>query len=348
MLLAGVATAQELAYQVYGYANVSTDMQNNGDESEIFVSSNSSRVGFKGALDTDNDLFTVIFQYESQADFNRNGNETATWSSRNSYAGLKGNWGKLIWGNYDTPLKSLGRSIEFFPDRIGDARNATSFDGTWDRRENNMILYATPALGDMIVVTGQFVPDQGMEDGSLFSASAVYDRDQFMAGLAYEAHGKALEDAYDPADPDASESSAGIRFVAKYTGAKFGVAGLFQTISNAFGVEENSAQTIGLGANFLVAPTWELKAQYYMMDPNTDADDDGASQLTIGADYILSAQSRLYVAYATTMNEDNQNFFDPFHGGHGQAIPLADTSDPGSPDLGVTPYGVSVGLAVNW
>lgn len=347
-LLAGVATAQELAYQVYGYANVSTDMQNNGDESEIFVSSNSTRVGFKGALDTDNDMFTVIFQYESQADFNNNGNETAAWSSRNSFAGLKGDWGKLIWGRYDTPLKTLGRSVEFFSDRIGDARNATSFGGLWDRRENNMIMYATPALGEMIVVTGQFVPDQGVEDGSLFSASAVYDRDQFMAGVAYEAHGKALEDAYDPTDPDASESSAGIRVAARYQGAKLGVGGLFQTISNAFGVDEMSAQTIGLGANYLVTPAWDLKAQYYMMDPNTDADDDGASQLTVGVDYILSAQARLYLAYATTMNQDNQNAFDPFQGGHGQAIPLADTDEPGSPDLGVTPYGISLGLAVGW
>ncbi len=347
-LLAGVAMAGDITYQVYGVAHVSTDLQNNGDESEIFVSSNTSRVGVKGSLDTDNDLFTVIFQYESQADFNNNGNEAAAWSNRNSFAGLKGNWGKLIWGRYDTPYKSIGRSIEFFPERIGDARNATSFDGNWDRRENNMIMYATPALGEMLVVTGQFVPDQGVEDGSLFSASAVYDKERIMAGVAFENHGKGLEDAYDPTDPDASESSTGIRAVLKYKGDKFGAAGLFQTISNHGGYTDVSAQTIGLGANFLVTPVWDLKAQYYMTDPNTDVDNVGASQLTLGIDYILSAQARLYIAYATMMNEDDSNYFDPFHGGHGQSIALADTDEPGSPDVGTSPYGVSVGLYVGW
>ena len=348
-LMSGVALAGDFAYQVYGVAHVSTDLQNNGDESEIYVSSNASRVGFKGSLDTDNDLFTVIFQYESQADFNNNDNESAAWSSRNSYAGLKGNWGKLIWGRYDTPFKSIGRSVEFFGERIGDARNATSFDGLWDRRENNMIMYATPALGEVIVVTGQYVPDQGVEDGALFSASAVYDKDKIMAGVAFENHGKALEDAYNAAFPDSSESSTGIRVVLKYKGDKFGVAGLYQTISNAFGYEDISAQTIGLGANYLLTPMWDLKAQYYMTDPNTDADDVGASQLTVGIDYILSAQTRLYLAYATMMNEDASNFFDPFtQGPHGQSIPLADTSDPGSPDVGLSPYGVSVGLSVAW
>ncbi len=347
-LVSGVALAGDLTYQVYGVAHVSTDLQNNGDESEIFVSSNTSRVGFKGSLDTDNDLFTVIFQYESQADFNNNGNEAATWSSRNSFAGLKGNWGKLIWGRYDTPYKSIGRSIELFPERIGDARNATSFDGLWDRRENNMLMYATPALGEMIVVTGQFVPDQGVEDGELFSASAVYDKDAFMVGVAFENHGKALEEAYDD-DPELAEASTGIRAVARFNGEKFGVVGLFQTISNAFGYKEISAQTIGLGANFLVSPVWDLKAQYYMTDPATPTGRDvGASQLTVGIDYILSAQARLYLAYATMMNQDNSNFFDPFHGGHGQSMALADTDDPGSPDGGLSPYGVSVGLYIGW
>jgi predicted porin len=346
-LMAGVALAGDMSYQVYGVAHVSTDLQNNGDESEIYVSSNTSRVGIKGSLDTDSDLFTVIFQYENQADFNNNGNEAVAWSNRNSFAGLKGDWGKLMWGRYDTPYKSIGRSVEFFPERIGDARNATTLTG-WDRRENNMIMYATPVLGEIITVTGQYVPDQGVEDGALFSASAVYDKEKIMAGVAFENHGKALEDAYDSEDPDASEASTGIRAVLRYKGDKFGAAGFYQTISNIGGYKDFSAQTIGLGANFLLTPVWDLKGQYYMTDPNTDGDDDGASMLTLGIDYILSAQARLYVAYATMMNEDNSNYFDPFHGGHGQSIALADTDEPGSPDVGTSPYGASIGLVVAW
>jgi len=345
--MAGAALAGDMNYQVYGVAHVSTDLQSNGDKTEVFVSSNTTRVGFKGSLDTDNDLFTVIFQYESQADFNGNGSEAAAWSNRNSFAGLKGTWGKLIWGRYDTPYKSVGRSIEFFPERIGDARNATSFGGLWDRRENNMIMYATPALGEMVVVTGQYVPDQGVEDGALFSASAVYDKDKIMVGVAFENHGKALEEAYGD-DPTTAETSTGIRAALRYKGDKFGVGGMFQTISNAGGYKDSTAQTWGLGADYLLTPMWDLKAQYYMTDPYTDGEKLGASQLTVGIDYVLSAQTRLYLAYATMMNEDNSNFFDPFGGGHGQSYGLADTTDPGSPDVGLSPYGVSLGLYVGW
>ena len=52
VLLAGTAMAGDMHYKVYGKAHVSTEMLNNGDESSIFVSSNSSRVGVKGKCET--------------------------------------------------------------------------------------------------------------------------------------------------------------------------------------------------------------------------------------------------------------------------------------------------------
>jgi predicted porin len=351
-LMAGTALAGDIAYQVYGVAHVSTDLQNNGDKSEIFVSSNTSRVGIKGSLDTNNELFQIIFQYESQVDFNANGAEKAVWANRNSYAGLKGSWGSLIWGRNDTPFKSIGRSIEYFPERIGDARNATSLGG-WDLRNTNMIQYATPVLGEMVKLSAQYVPDQGVEDHSLFSGSAVYDKDGIMLGVALETHGKAYGDAYDIAGPDSSETATGIRAVARYKTDTFSVSGLFQTISKLEGYDTVDAQVIGFGGDYLVTPDWDLKAQYYMVDPYTDGEKVGASQLTIGVDYVLTDKARLYLAYATMMNEDNSNSFDPFAGGHGQSFGLADTPEPEAdpqfdPDLGLSPYGVSLGLSVAW
>lgn len=369
LLISGMAVAQDIHYTVYGVAHVSTDLQNNGDKSEIFVSSNTSRVGIKGTLDTNNDLFQVIFQYESQVDFSGNGAEKAAWANRNSYAGLKGDWGTLIWGRNDTPFKSVGRSIEYFPERIGDARNATTL-GDWDLRNTNMIQYTTPVLSEMVKLSGQYVPDQGVEDKALFSGSAVYDQDGIMVGVSLESHGKAWGDAYsedddngtpdDPSDDPQPKTSTGIRAVAKYTDEQFSVAGLFQTISNYEGYDATDVQVIGLGASFLVAPAWELKGQAYMIDPSVkDAEgheikDNGANQITLGVDYILNKSTRLYVAYAMMMNEDHANSFAPFAGGHGQSYGLAKRAIPDSDppilenDYGLTPYGISVGLHVGW
>jgi hypothetical protein len=57
-----------------------------------------------------------------------------------------------------------------------------------------------------------------------------------------------------------------------------------------------------------------------------------------GVDYILSDAARLYLAYATMMNEDGSARA-PFAGGHGQSAGSL---------VGESPYGASVGLTVSW
>jgi predicted porin len=365
-LMAGVTMAQDIAYQVYGAAHVSTDLQNNGDKSKVFVSSNVSRVGIKGSLDTDSDLFSVIFQYESQVDFNGNNNEKAAWCNRNSFAGLKGSWGKLIWGRHDTPFKILGRQVEFFAERVGDARNATQYYGYgWDNRPQNMIMYTTPVLGEMITIAGQYMAYQGLAQGELFSASATYDKNGLLAGVAVEGHGKGLEPYYtsygrltsvDRETAPTPESSAGLRAAVRYKGEDFTVGGLWQSLINVGGKDGVSGMAYGIGAEYVIASAWNLKGQIYMLDPNTDAEKDGATMMTVGVDYVLSKQVRLYAAYATMANQDNSNSFIPYAAGHGQSFGLANTvhpvpTDPPAadpPDLGLSPSSVSVGLTVAW
>jgi predicted porin len=348
--LPALAETCKLPVEIYGVVHVSTDLQNNGDQSEVYVSSNTTRLGIKGSLPTNNELFTVIWQWESQVDFNNNvvdlggGNEyesreDATWAGRNSFAGVKGEWGKLIWGRYDTPFKTLGRQVEFFPERIGDARNATRL-GSWDERPTNMLMYWTPLLSECVTVAAQYVPDQGLDGGQAFSASALYDKDGIKAGAAMEIHGSALEGG--------AESATGIRAMARYQGEGYAVGGMLQTISNFRGVDGVSAMTYGLGGSYLVKPEWEVKAQYYAVDPNTDVDDNGGTMLTAGVDYILGDNTRLYLNYATMMNQDATASFSPFAGGHGQFIPAADAEAPVGNDPGLTLYGISVGLVTSF
>ena len=68
LLATGVAMAGEIHYKVYGKAHVSTEMLDNGDASDIFMSSNSTLIGIKGKYATDVEWLNVVFQYESQAD----------------------------------------------------------------------------------------------------------------------------------------------------------------------------------------------------------------------------------------------------------------------------------------
>ena len=341
VLLAGVAMAGEMHYKVYGKAHVSTEMLNNGDESSIFVSSNSSRLGIKGAYETDVEALTVIFQIESAADFN--GENANTLASRNSFAGVKGEWGQLIWGRHDTPMKTLGRKVDFFGDRVGDARNATAYFGDgWDQRPTDMIMYTTPLLGECVTVNAQYVPEEGYlgeDSNTFFSANAIYNKDGIMVGAAFESHGEALEGG--------AESSTGIRAAAKYTADMFTVAGLFQSISNVGGIEDVSATTFGIGAEYRLENGFVPKAQYYMFDANTDIDDDAASMLTLGVDYKLNKMATLYVAYAMMMNEDNASYA-PWGGGHKESFnyvgETASKSGNTGAMMGESASGLAVGL----
>jgi len=342
-LLAGTAVAGDMHYKVYGLAHVSTEMLNNGDESSIFVSSNNTRLGVKGKYETGSEYFTVVFQYESTADFN--GESGNTLSSRNSFAGVMGDWGTVIWGRHDTPMKLLGRKTDFFGDRIGDSRNATAYFGAgWDMRVTDMIMYKSPMLGDAFSLQLQYVPEEGMDDATLFGASAYYELEKFWIGVAFESHGAAWEPAYDDTDPDnvIGESSTGIRAGAMYQADGLSVAGLFQTLSNVGGVEDISSTTFGGGVAYELESGFEPKAQYYLFDPNTDADDDGGSMLVVGVDYHLNDKALLYLTYAMMMNEDAA-YTTPFRGGHGQNY----TWD-GAERFGESPYGLAVGLIAWW
>ena len=339
VLIAGPAAAHD-HYQVYGQVHLSTDLQNNGDESSLFVSSNTTRFGIRGKFKTDVEQFTVVFQYENAADFS---GERSGLSTRNSYAGLMGDWGRLIWGRHDTPVYTLGRAVDLFDGRIGDLRNVTQyFGGGWDQRPHSMLMYSTPLMGDAFKVNAQYIAEEGREDAMFFSASGVYEQGSLLIGLGFESHGKGWEPAYTSEIEDLEpQDSTGLRAVARYRADGLTIGALFQSISNVGGFTDVSATTMGAGIAYKLESGFEPKAQVYMMDPNTDIDDNGAMMVAVGCDYHLTAKARLYLAYAMMMNEDNAGF-SPFGGGHGKNFGY------GAEEMGESPYGVSAGLQFTW
>lgn len=93
------ALADNANVNIYGLANLSFDLTNNGNNgtqgvSTNKVSSNASRIGFKGAEDMGDGL-SAIWQVESRVDMDNAG---GILGSRNTFAGLKGeSWGQMIW-----------------------------------------------------------------------------------------------------------------------------------------------------------------------------------------------------------------------------------------------------------
>src|SRR5574340_655132 len=149
LAVAGVVSAPAFAatsnVDVYGKLHVSVsvfdDQSNTLEDTQI--SSNASRIGFKGAEDLGGGL-SAIWQIESGVNLDE-GN--GTWASRNSFVGLKDGFGTVMIGNNDTPLKSIGRTIDLFGDTLADSRNVTGVES--DTRAKNSVTYNSPSFSGL-------------------------------------------------------------------------------------------------------------------------------------------------------------------------------------------------------
>jgi len=107
---------------VYGFANLSYDLTDNGAVSANKVSSSQSRLGLKGSEDLGDGL-SAVWQLEQGINIDNSGagNGLAT---RNSFLGLSsGTAGTVLLGRHDTPYKIASRGFDVFADTIADNRS---------------------------------------------------------------------------------------------------------------------------------------------------------------------------------------------------------------------------------
>ena len=192
----GVASAD---VTIYGKMHVSLDYfkadsdSSHNDISDLQVSSNSSRIGFKGSEDLGGGL-KAIWQVETGV--NVNNKQDNTWSTRNSFVGLSGGWGTFIAGKHDTPVKIISRKLDPFGDTIFDTRAlmGRSSDGAnlFNLRTSNTVAYVSPSWSGFSVI-GAYVADavdnsSAPSDNSngAYSASATYANGPVYAAVGYE------------------------------------------------------------------------------------------------------------------------------------------------------------------
>jgi predicted porin len=183
-----------------------------------FVGNNgpSNRIGVKGSEDLGNGL-KAVYQVEFGIDLTDtqntavSGNEPVTM--RNSYVGLASNWGTLLMGRHDTPLKISTGPLDMFADTMADYNNTVGFQ---DLRADNVIAYISPSFsgfqfagavhaGGGATATG----DRNNESNSLaeaYSLAGIYKNGPFYGSLAYESLSEEL--SYDVV----TLSSSGVYF----------------------------------------------------------------------------------------------------------------------------------------
>lgn len=327
LVMAGAANAD---VSIYGKAHISIDSLDNGDDSFIYVSSNSSRIGFKATEDIDGGL-KVGFLAEQTITMDGAG---ASVFDRETYVSLGGGFGNFAVGKIDTAMKTLGRKIDFFGDQIGDSRNliqqsvsltsvfgsqaacitATGFTAAvcnaksvgYDARPGNMITYTTPDMGG-ISATIAYMPEDGTKDASGFDLAGNYTGGPLFVGLAYESHGKGMNGGGD--------EETGLRLGASFTQGDMKVAGMFQSSSDIGGLKDANTTILGVGASYKLGAGL-VKGQLYKADKYKDTSKTGATMIALGYDYSLSKNTTVYAAYAVTNNDDFGRY-SASAGGHG-------------------------------
>lgn len=315
---------QEIGLDIYGKLHASTDYLDDGEDNSLYVSSNSSRLGFKGGVNLEQ--LELIWQIESLVNLDESGSTLAT---RNSYVGLSNEAaGTIFWGRHDTPMKTVGRKVDFFGDRIGDSRNLIGAAGAgFNMRASNLITYITPDLSG-VTATIAYGAEEGTDKGDLVSGSLTYKQGGLYLGAAAEQHNEAWGES-------GEEAETGLRLAAKYAMEEVAIGGLYEVLQDTDGVSGADRNTGGLGIAYTPGGCdATLKGQWYMTDGIDGMDDTETNMFVVGVDYALADSTTLYLVYAIADNEDAAST-GVSGGGHGDTV---------TPVAGKDPYGIGLGI----
>jgi len=291
-LLLSTASYADSDWTAYGKANISLNSieqeSSNPQVDEWQLNSNASRLGVKGSVAV-NEHITAIFKMEFEVNIDDGSSSSSkgsdTFEQRNIYLGFTGDFGTLIAGKHDTPLKLAQGKIDRFNDQVlGDIKNFAEGED----RASNIIMYTTPKYSGLSA-TLALIPgedsknsnDDGLADGS--SVSINYKTKQMTLALARNE------------DVDAQDTT---RLAADFSigDAKLGL--LWQRAERVDGTDEEDSWL--LSGQYKLAGNWLAKAQYGVTDYDAGGED---TQMVAGIDLKLNKQSKIFAYYAIVEHE---------------------------------------------
>ncbi len=293
-LAAAVPCGVAAEVTLYGKANLSfekVDLKDQ-DESHTELMSNASRLGFKGS-EKINDSLEAIYQLEYEVyvddgeDVRSVGGQRddRSFRQRNIFVGVKGGFGQVIGGHFDTPLKGAQGKVDVFNDLRGDIRSMITNN---DHRLGNTVMYSSPKFAGFGAHLG-YITSENEEVDEGKSAAVYFDNHGLYASVAFE------QDVVD-------ENSETLRAVLAYTIGGLQVGGLFEQDDQegAPGLADPEEQD-GWLASVLYdfQNNWLVKAQYGESDIRyLDAD-----TTSVGVDYKLSKNFTVFSFYTADSAE---------------------------------------------
>jgi len=320
LVLPAVASAADP--ELYGRVHLSLDHLDDGDDSSQYISSNSSRIGFRGDHELD-DVLTLLYQLEGGVDWSADGGDGSTFSGalRDSYLGLSGGFGTVMAGRLPAANQWV-YDANYFADQIGDAGQFNNAGAPG--RVDNAVHYVAPIAGPLDW-SASYAVEQGVDDADAFITRLSWDDGAFRAAGTY---------LYADSGDFAVFSVSG--------GFDFGTGDVSAIYVNRDSEDATDpapdADIFTLGGRFHVTDPGSIKAQ--ISHWSSDADDDDSTMWAFGYDHALGTDTTLHLAVAGVSNDD---FADrgAFGYGHG-------AQPPGGVVTGEDPWGISVGVSHNF
>ncbi|MDD5180239.1 MAG: porin [Gallionellaceae bacterium] len=302
---------------IYGTADASFDMTNNGDNPRTGatgarvnrISSSSSKIGFKGEEDLGDGL-KAIWQVETEVDLD--GSNTAGAAptnsflgTRNTFVGLKNDsLGSLIFGRHDTPYKTSDRRLDLFYDHVTDNRalmaggkgKGSADPNGFAKRVTDIVMYNSPVMNGFKVTAAYVAGAESatlstQSKGSIWSLAGTYDIAPFFGSLAYQRNeygtvGTGVVAAANGASPNTRETAW--KLGGGYKVSQFAINAAYERISDNFG---GGAATAGTACAGLAAG-----ASCY-----------GHKAIYLSGQYNLTANDAVKLAYTKAYNLQDGN-----------------------------------------
>lgn len=204
-----LAMAQASTVQIYGKAMIEYGYTNQGTgkpNADILQNPGGANIGFKGTEALGGGL-SAWFQCESSAD--TRGDTAAGFCTRNSALGMKGGFGSVYIGKWDTPMKRvflrgevgtedtglMGIADYMAGGSTGAAAGGAVARTLWMRRQHDSVNYDTPNFsgfqGHLAYSVSNATATTSASTSAkprIWSVAALYDNGPLSLGLAYERH----------------------------------------------------------------------------------------------------------------------------------------------------------------
>src|SRR5690554_7242898 len=202
--LSGALTAQAAEEnenkgpEFYGMLYVSLDLQKSentidatkDEPSHWALNSRNSRIGVKQDIAL-NDKLTAVYKIETGVEIDDGDRNGKSFYQRDIYLGVKGDYGQIIGGRFNTPMRMAEGKIDPFNHLDGDI--VAVLGG--HLRVNNIVQYTSPKFASTVINVA-FMPGEledldgdGADDNRIanaFSASALYNEGNLFASFAFD------------------------------------------------------------------------------------------------------------------------------------------------------------------